>query len=1278
MPMEFSGYTFTYETTNGNDPWPYNQEKQGYDDQHASINSEGHLEIKLEKVPVEGSDPLYKSSRLIMMDDKEELKLEKHKQISIEFEGKMPKSMNDDGTMESSDESNPVPLWPAFWMMGTGYKNNSTDQPWPFCSEIDVLEWAPTLGNNRYSNSIHYDNNGHQYLTSIKTGLSDLRESFHRYKTVLKRDNDDNVTISMYFDDVLVHTYNIDKTIQNELFQRVDKNNSVIDSSDEKHFGLLMNLALGGNYTGKQGEVIHDSYPNFKEATLVIKSVKVEKTDLRTLFFSEYAEGLSNNKYLEIFNPTDEAIDLSDYHALPSVGNAVPTPGQHEFWNVIFEEGDVIQPKSGFIVYHPDASQYIKDKAAEIGGREHLYLSNGDDGYKLVKGTQSSYVVLDCIGDFQGDPGDGWDVAGVSQATKDHTLVRKSSVVTGNTNWNASRGTNAEDSEWIVKPNEEWTYLGQHTMITPAEPETEPEPGTGDQVPKFNTDNYTFDGTTVVGDVYTFPSGAQPWAGFSNSNTDLYPLTFSNAGKITFDYSTESDVTIRFRLEWLPYPNVNPSYDTAEFTCTTGSGSGEISIPSQGDKTFSSLLLYIVDRDIPVTLTNFKIYSDAAPEPEPEQSSGLQVTVQVPEGTTSVRLTGPWWGWDPNGGPVASDNGDNTWTVTFDPAPTEEMQYLWVVDDVQENLVDNAQNGELAAMINAGIINTDYSSYANRVWILNSGNVTNNVFDAANSEPEPEPEPEPELEFVGEPKTTATEDVLYTYTPQISYDDKKVLTMTAVTLPTWLTPFYGTTLRGTPTKAVLDAYGTSHPVKLVVTADGNDPVEQEFTITIDTSNTPPQFDSDAPTTATEDVLYTYTPQVSDPDGDSLTITADTLPGWLTFDGTTLSGTPTQAVLDADGTSHLVKLVVSDGSDSVEQEFTITIIPVNDAPFFTSNPVTTASEDVLYTYTPVVNDVDSTSLTIADPVLPAWLTFENGVLSGTPSLNDDKVTNIELTVSDGELSTKQLFTITLNYNVKTIAQAEYNKKPASGLGDSGKGFDFSVKHLIITTSTSTYNPTEYGAKTIIETNQVLPYEDGKVLVRDSRLDNANESQMQQIAAEWAIKNNHYNFHYDTSNKIIFINESVGSNYILKDNTMYKTGYLNKKRVEVFGDRVILKNRYAVDFVAGEEIIHEIDTQKILNTSGGLELSVVENSLPEWLVFKDGNEDDEDEHVSGTYKLIGTPIGLENVKTYQVEINVKDGEETNKLTINVKVGLYNDNLLENVDLDNLKRDYERELL
>ena len=38
----------------------------------------------------------------------------------------------------------------------------------------------------------------------------------------------------------------------------------------------------------------------------------------QSLFFSEYAEGSSNNKYLEIYNPTDEAIDLANYFLVRS------------------------------------------------------------------------------------------------------------------------------------------------------------------------------------------------------------------------------------------------------------------------------------------------------------------------------------------------------------------------------------------------------------------------------------------------------------------------------------------------------------------------------------------------------------------------------------------------------------------------------------------------------------------------------------------------------------------------------------------------------------------------------------------------------------------------------------------------------------------------------------------------------------------------------------------------------------------------------------------------
>ena len=57
------------------------------------------------------------------------------------------------------------------------------------------------------------------------------------------------------------------------------------------------------------------------------------------------------------------------------------------------------------------------------------------------------------------------------------------------------------------------------------------------------------------------------------------------------------------------------------------------------------------------------------------------------DSVSSVRLTGPWWGWDPNGGPQAVDNQDGTWTFTISPAPSADMEYLLVVDGVQENLI---------------------------------------------------------------------------------------------------------------------------------------------------------------------------------------------------------------------------------------------------------------------------------------------------------------------------------------------------------------------------------------------------------------------------------------------------------------------------------------------------------------------------------------------------------------------------------------------------------------
>jgi len=116
----------------------------------------------------------------------------------------------------------------------------------------------------------------------------------------------------------------------------------------------------------------------------------------------------------------------------------------------------------------------------------------------------------------------------------------------------------------------------------------------------------SFDGSIVdaATETYTFPTGAPDYVGFAN-NADIYPLTFENGGTITFTASAATPTNIRFRFEYLPYPNVDPSYNTEQVLIdSTEPKEYTIEIPSQGSNTFSSFLLYVVERDQPVMVTN--------------------------------------------------------------------------------------------------------------------------------------------------------------------------------------------------------------------------------------------------------------------------------------------------------------------------------------------------------------------------------------------------------------------------------------------------------------------------------------------------------------------------------------------------------------------------------------------------------------------------------------------------------------------------------------------------
>jgi hypothetical protein len=274
-------------------------------------------------------------------------------------------------------------------------------------------------------------------------------------------------------------------------------------------------------------------------------------------------------------------------------------------------------------------------------------------------------------------------------------------------------------------------------------------------------------------------------------------------------------------------------------------------------------------------------------------------------------------------------------------------------------------------------------------------------------------------EFVSEPVTEATAFEEYVYQVVATDPDGDALTITASTLPAWLTLTDngdGTALlAGTPTN---DDAGDV-PVTLVV-SDGELVDEQSFSITVIYVNQPPVFVSEPVTEATAFEAYVYQVIATDPDGDDLTITASTLPAWLTLtdngDGTALlAGTPA----NDDAGDVPVTLVVSDGELVDEQSFSITVIYVNRAPEFASVPVTEATAFEEYVYQVIATDPDGDALTITAETLPAWLTLtDNGdgtaLLAGTPSNDDAGDVPVTLVVSDGELVDEQSFSITVIY------------------------------------------------------------------------------------------------------------------------------------------------------------------------------------------------------------------------------------------------------------------------
>lgn len=189
------------------------------------------------------------------------------------------------------------------------------------------------------------------------------------------------------------------------------------------------------------------------------------------LFISEYVEGSGNDKAIEIYNPTNSPISLSNYSLVRySNGSSsasdntqlVGTIAAHATFVIVNGQTTVEQGGTS-----PAVSPALQLMADQL---DHAYPAptymNGDDALTLEK----SGVKVDIFGKIGEDPGASWSTefphtdAQGTWITKDYTLQRKATVnggVTVNPTFFDAR------VEYDTLAKDTWTGLGAHTCSCP-------------------------------------------------------------------------------------------------------------------------------------------------------------------------------------------------------------------------------------------------------------------------------------------------------------------------------------------------------------------------------------------------------------------------------------------------------------------------------------------------------------------------------------------------------------------------------------------------------------------------------------------------------------------------------------------------------------------------------------------------------------------------------------------------------------------------------------------
>ena len=185
------------------------------------------------------------------------------------------------------------------------------------------------------------------------------------------------------------------------------------------------------------------------------------------VFFSEYVSGSNSNKALEIYNGSKSTINLSNYVLKVAKYNYRGRDDWGKNENNVevdgrkytFSETTTLASGDVYVVCHKSVGTALASRCDDIQTSVTAIMTfTGMDAYAIFFNGE----IIDQIGSRE-QAGSNWSfgVADINYgALTAHTLRRKESVVAGTTDWISAAGTNVEDSEWIVLPEDTFDGLG--------------------------------------------------------------------------------------------------------------------------------------------------------------------------------------------------------------------------------------------------------------------------------------------------------------------------------------------------------------------------------------------------------------------------------------------------------------------------------------------------------------------------------------------------------------------------------------------------------------------------------------------------------------------------------------------------------------------------------------------------------------------------------------------------------------------------------------------------